>query len=336
MSQAIALKEYLLEAGHTVDAVLLGTGTPENVPDYFRKEFSAKLRIFRSPWFLRTPNKKGIYVGRTLLFNLLRAPAYLREIRRIRKEIHAIRPDVVFNFYELIGALAMRRITSGIRRIGLGHHFYLHLHRSGFREGPRWHRFLLEKHSRLILNSCDRVLALSFRKEKGSDHIYIFPPLIRREFREMHHVSGESYLVYLLQEGYFYNLVQLARQVPGFQADVFTALDPAMEIPEGIRLHAFDAKKFSKFMATCKGLITTAGFDSAAEAACHGIPLAVIPSQNHFEQQCNAADIAEKGIGVAGVHLDRVLLERMQVFDNGDYRRWVEQTGELLNGILDK
>ena len=71
MSQALAMKEYLDEAGHTVEAVLLGTGNPHEVPDYFKKVFSDKLRTFRSPSFLRTPNKKGIYVGRTLLFNLL-------------------------------------------------------------------------------------------------------------------------------------------------------------------------------------------------------------------------------------------------------------------------
>jgi UDP-N-acetylglucosamine:LPS N-acetylglucosamine transferase len=39
MSQALALKEYLDEAGHKVEAVLLGTGKPHEVPDYFRKVF---------------------------------------------------------------------------------------------------------------------------------------------------------------------------------------------------------------------------------------------------------------------------------------------------------
>jgi hypothetical protein len=99
----------------------------------------------------------------------------------------------------------------------------------------------------------------------------------------MNHTHGKSYLV------------RLARSRPGFRADVFTTLTPAIEIPEGIRIHPFDAKKFSKLMASCKGLITTAGFDSAA-AACHGIPLAVIPSHNHFEQKCNGADIAAQWI----------------------------------------
>jgi len=330
MSQALALREYLVDAGHTVDAVLLGTGSPDNVPDYFREVFSVNLRIFRSPWFLRTPNKKGIYVGRTLLFNLFHSAGYLKEIARIRREINAIKPDVIFNFYELLGALAMRKIDPGIRRIGLGHHFYLHLNKEQFRMGPVWHRALLGMHTRILMKSCDRVMALSFRKEQGSDSILVVPPLVRREFREMKYAPGKRYLVYLLQEGFFYDLAQLARQEPDFQVDVFTSLKPDMEIPEGIRLHPFDAKKFSKLMASCKGLITTAGFDTAAEAACHGIPLAVIPSRNHFEQHCNAKDITAKGIGIAVSHIDRGILERMHAFDCGDYRLWIEQAAEQL------
>jgi uncharacterized protein (TIGR00661 family) len=334
MSQAMALREYLTDAGHSVEAVFLGTGSPERVPDYFRKAFSEQLRIFRSPWFLRTPNKKGIYVGRTLLFNLFHSAGYLKEIARIRKEIDAIQPDVIFNFYELLGALAMRKTTPGIRRIGLGHHFYLHLNKAQFRLGPLWHRILLGIHTRMIMLSCDRVLALSFKEEQGKESIQVIPPLVRREFREMQHVPGKRYLVYLLQEGFFYDLVRLSKQITDFQADVFTSLTPAMEIPEGIRLHPFDAKKFSKLMASCKGLITTAGFDSAAEAACHGIPLAVIPSHNHFEQRCNGKDISARGIGVVVNQIDQGVLERMHTFENRDYRLWIEQAAEKLNIIM--
>ena len=196
--------------------------------------------------------------------------------------------------------------------------------------GPSWHRILLRMHTRMIMKSCDRVLALSFRKEQGSDAIRVVPPLVRREFREMEYTRGDSYLVYLLQEGFFYDLVQLARSTPGFQADLFTALTPAIEIPEGIRIHSYDAKKFSTLMASCKGLITTAGFDSAAEAACHGIPLAVIPSHNHFEQKCNGRDITLKGIGVSVSRIDQGILEQMRSFDNQKYMAWVDQAGEQL------
>ena len=330
MSQAMALKEYLDEAGHTVDAVLLGSSSPETVPDYFTKVFSGILKTYRSPWFLRTPNKKGIYVGRTIGFNLIYSAAYFRSIAMIRKEIDAIQPDVIFNFYELLGALAMRKTASGIRKIGLGHHFYLHLKSSLCRQRPVWHRALLWMHTQLIIKSCNRVLALSYRKEDGSDSIRVVPPLVRREFRDMSYVAGDRYLVYLLQEGFFYDLVQLARNMPGFRVDLFTSLKPDMEIPEGFRLHPFDAKNFSNLMASCRGLISTAGFDTAAEAACQGIPLAVIPTQNHLEQKCNGADIQASGIGICVSKIDQGILEQMDAKDCSEYRAWVNLAGEMI------
>jgi uncharacterized protein (TIGR00661 family) len=330
MSQAVALKEYLEEEGHTVKAVFLGTGSPGEVPDYFRKNFPDNLRVFRSPSFLRTPNKKGIYVWRTILFNLLYAPGFIKEIIHLRREIHVIQPDVIFNFYELLGALAMRKIDGETRKIALGHHFYLQLHRSRFKIGSFWHRILLSLHTRMIMKSSDRVLALSFRKEPGSASIRVIPPLVRRAFRELEYRPGESYLVYLLQEGFIYDLIRLAAEVEGFQADVFTSIKPKMAIPEGIRFHQFDEKKFSKLMSSCKGLITTAGFDVATEAACHGIPLMVIPSHNHFEQLCNGVDIMEKGIGISITRIDEPALERMSASDPGEYRDWIDRAGEAL------
>ncbi len=330
MSQALALKEHLDEAGHSVESVLLGIRAPEAVPDYFREAFPGKLQIFRSPWFLRTPNKKGIYVGRTLGYNLLRSGSYMKSIAWIRREIEAIRPDVIFNFYELLGAWAMRKVAPGIRTIGLGHHFYLYLNRRYCSRGPAWQRGLLHLHTRMIMESCQQVLALSFREEPGSGPIRVVPPLVRREFRGIRHVPGERYLVYFLQEGFLYDLVQLARQEPGFQADVFTSLQPAMDLPDGIRIHPFDAEKFCKFMASCKGLITTAGFDIIAEAACHGIPLAVVPSRNHLEQLCNAAEIAAREMGISAEQIDRGILKQMKASDPAEYKKWLDQAGTRI------
>jgi uncharacterized protein (TIGR00661 family) len=330
MSQALAMKEYLQDAGHTIEAVFLGISSDENVPDYFRNSFPETLHIFQSPWFLRTPNKKGIYVGRTILFNLVRSLGYLRTISRIRKEISNLQPDVIFNFYELLGALAMRKSAPRIKKIGVGHHFYLYLNRSVCKGGVIWHGWLLRLHTGMIIRSCDRVLALSYKNDRGHGAIRVVPPLVRREFREMNYVQGDSYLVYMLHEGFIYDLVRLAEEHPGFQADVFSSLKPAYEIPEEIRIHPFDATKFSTLMASCKGLITTAGFDTAAEAAFHGIPLVVIPSHNHYEQKCNGADISANGIGIVASQIDPGTLEGTHPSDYRDYRAWVSEAAEQI------
>jgi len=89
-------------------------------------------------------------------------------------------------------------------------------------------------------------------------------------------------------------------------------------------------------MASCRGLITTAGFDTAAEAACNGIPLGLIPTHNHYEQRCNGIDIEEKGIGVVLKQLNRESLERMTPFSSDEYRKWVDLAGELIIKCIEK
>ena len=330
MSQALALKEYLDQAGHTVEAVFLGGRPQREIPDYFARNFAGRLHTFQSPWFLRTPNQKGIYIGRTLLFNLVRIPAYLSELRRIRREIELLGPEVVINFYDVVGALALRKIPSGIRRIGIGHHFFLHLENYRCKQGSAWQRWLLKRLTEGIIRSCDRVLALSFREVPGKNIMEVVPPLVRRAFREMPYQAGKRYLAYFLNEGLLYDLIRLARELPEFEVDIFTSLKPSMELPGGMALHPFDAEKFMDCMASCRGLICSAGFDAAAEAAYHGIPLAVLPTRNHFEQACNASDISRSGIGIAVGKISRDMLEQMQPIEADAFRAWTDSAGERV------
>ena len=122
--------------------------------------------------------------------------------------------------------------------------------------------------------------------------------------------------------------MQLAKKLPDFRVDLFTSLKPEIELPASIALHPFDAEKFSTLMASCRGLVCSAGFDAAAEAAYHGIPLAVIPTGNHYEQSCNAADIMRSGIGVAVSKMEEGMLERMKPSETIKYCQWTDRAEE--------
>lgn len=334
MSQSLAMKEYLEESGHEIIAVFAGSRKPGDFPAYFAESFKGKLESFHSPYLLRTPNKKGIYIARTLLFNLFRVFVYLRELHRLRREINSREPGMVFNFYDVVGALALRKLKPGIRRVGVGHHFFLHLEGYRCNGGSAWHRGLLKKHTRVIMRSCDRILALSYRDAEDDPLIQVVPPLIRKSFREISYHPEDRYLVYLLHEGYLYDLIRISREDPGFQADVFTAGTTEMDLPPGIRIHPPDADAFRERMGRCRGLITTAGFDTVAEAAYLGIPLAVVPSQHHFEQRCNGADVERSGIGMSVNQLIPGIQQRIETFDNREYRNWVNRAAELINKSL--
>ena len=330
LSQSVALQEYLEDAGHSVEAVFAGCNNRRPLPGYYLEIFRDKLDCFASPFFLRTPNKKGIYVGRTILFNLFRSPLYLREAGRIRREIDRLEPDVVFNFYDVVGALALRKTGPAINRIGIGHHFYLHL--DGYRCSVKrpFHQWLLKIHTRAIMNSCDHVLALSFREVFGNEQIRVVPPLVRKEIREAGYTRGSRILVYLMNEGFISDLITIARDDPGFLVDLFSDLPTDTPIPPGIRLHAVNDRAFMEKMACCKGLITTAGFDTVAEGAYVGAPLAVVPVRNHFEQRCNSMDVEQSGLGVASDVISKGVLRQMKEIDNRKFRQWVDRSGEEI------
>jgi uncharacterized protein (TIGR00661 family) len=240
---------------------------------------------------------------------------------------------VVFNFYDVVGALALRKLDPAPQRVGIGHHFFLHL-KNYFGMTGIVDRHLLAWHTRLIMRSCDRVLALSYSEQPAGSPMEVVPPLIRRSIREMPYRPGNRYLVYFLMEGYVYDLIRLARADPEFRADVFTGIIPGIEVPPGIRIEHPGGEKFREAMACCRGLITTAGFDTAAEAAYLGIPLAVIPVRNHFEQQCNGVDISEHGIGIMLDYLEPGVEQDLKHFDHTEFRNWVDRCGELiLNAI---
>ena len=103
---------------------------------------------------------------------------------------------------------------------------------------------LLRHHTKLVMSSCDRVLALSFREHPGNERIAVVPPLVRRSFREVSYKGGEAYLVYLLNEGFVVNLIRLADKPPDLSFDLFSDLPLQTPVPEGIRLHRIDDTAF--------------------------------------------------------------------------------------------
>jgi len=55
-------------------------------------------------------------------------------------------------------------------------------------------------------------------------------------------------------------------------------------------------------------VVCTAGFESVSEAAWLGKPLLLVPVENHVEQQVNAIDAQQFGVGLAdqSFNLDRL------------------------------
>ena len=71
-----------------------------------------------------------------------------------------------------------------------------------------------------------------------------------------------------------------------------------------LHFHRINGQKFLEMMQNCKGLVTTAGFESVCEAMYLGKPTMMIPVPKHYEQACNAIDGKRAGAGISETKFD--------------------------------
>jgi len=153
-------------------------------------------------------------------------------------------------------------------------------------------------------------------KEQDRSHI--------NQDREQIAQGRDPDLCYFLNPGFAEEMVDYYRSRPGLEADFFTEAPLQLQPPVNVRIHRPDRQKFLSAMQHAGRIICTAGFDTVAEAFCLGIPVFVIPSENHYEQYCNALDAGRTGMAY---HLDSLAELDEAVFEprgNVKFKKWLE------------
>ena len=234
--------------------------------------------------------------------------SFWRSLKQVRACIDAQRPDVVVNFYELLGGLTYALLNPSAPMVCIAHQ-YMAFHPNFQRPRGRWfYRQAFRLNTRLTCFGARELLALSFDKQpdEPTQRLRSVPPLLRQEVTELQPTDGDFLLAYVTQPGLNVALRRAHEQRPDLRIDGFHAgVDvPDQVIDETLTYHAIDGNRFLDFMARCKAIITTAGFESVCEAAYLGKPALMIPQPNHFEQSCNAIDGQRAGVGLASDQFD--------------------------------
>lgn len=131
---------------------------------------------------------------------------------------------------------------------------------------------------------------------RGSDAVYV-PPILRNDVLNTRPRAGRRLLVYVNDgEGMTPLLDILA--ATGVPADVY-GLDPALGDRAGVRLRRPSRAGFLADLATCRAVVSTAGFTLLSEALHFGKPVLALPNAGFFEQAVNALALREQGRGEA-------------------------------------
>lgn len=332
MTQAIALSDMLRRNGHEVVGVLLSISENREVPLFFIEKIGADVQTFLCASFSFSRDKKHINLARTFLKNMNpgKLKKYMNSIEFIHEQIGVLSPDVVVNFYEMLGSLTHLRYREKIPFVSIGHQFLLKHpeYKFGRSEGKKM--MALRLHALLSNVGSTKTLALSFYKMDAANHerIVVVPPLLRKEVLDLKSTKGDYILGYMVNYGFAQEVSDWHNSNKNISLRVFWDKKGAAKetrIDDTLTYYTIDDKLFLENMATCRAYISTAGFESICEAFYLGKPVMMIPA--HVEQEVNAADAESTGLGVVGKSFD--LSKLLQFADserpsNQDFREWVE------------
>ncbi len=336
LTQALTLSVLLREAGHVVDDVLVGRCKNRELPTFFTSKIAARITQYDAPTFdYGKGSKKGSSIS--TFVNNLRPDNFKRWVKStniIASTIEKSGADVIVNFYEfLLGTTKMiHKVTPPI--ISIGHQFLID--HPLFESPLKSEALLLSMTNRVCSYGSVRRLALSFYPMESAekDSIDVVPPLLRPQIFEQVPTNGDFTLGYMLNPGYLDEVIEWKRAHPDAKVHLFWDKKGAAECEErveGLWLHKINDVEFLKYMSSCRGYITTAGFESVCEALYLGKPVLMIPA--HIEQQINAADAQLVGAGDAAEAFNLTLLEhaiKNYAADTESFRLWVDSAREVF------
>ena len=339
LTQAISLGQILRCAGHQVAAVLVGQAAGRGTPVFFSEQIQAPIHFFLSPNLIFNAQKGSINLGRTIRTHLLGSKKYTASLRTIHAHVQEVQPDLIVNFYEVLGGLYKITHRPAAPMVCVAHQYLLLHPLFPFPKNSWLDRQIVNSYTRLTALGASRRLALSFRRfteTETANGLTIVPPLLRREIRDLRPESGDFALVYMTHPSLSPQIIAWHEQHPELPLHCFWDNPDAPEVQrvdDTLTFHRLNGPKYLGMMETCLALVTTAGFESVCEAMYLGKPVLMVPVPKHFEQSCNAIDGVLSGAGASARTFDlSVLTAFLPYFKSSqtEFQTWCHETDRLF------
>jgi len=165
----------------------------------------------------------------------------------------------------------------------------------------------------------------------------IYTPVIRSQVRQQPIENKGHYTVYLPAYD-DKRILKVLKLCGDTRWQVFSKHNKLFAGYGNITIEPIDNESFIKSLASSKGVLCGAGFETPAEALFMKKKLMVIPMKGQYEQQCNAAALKEMGVPVLKSlklkNIDRIMhwIEN----DNIIAVDYPDDTEEIINTILFK
>jgi uncharacterized protein (TIGR00661 family) len=242
-------------------------------------------------------------------FDTIRKFAPLRVLSEVR-DLPVEKYDLVINDFDCITALACAH--KKIPSVNFGHQASFQSHKV---PRPEKKDFIGE----WVLHNFARAsqyIGLHFNCYDN----FILPPVIKKDISQADPQDKGHITVYLPSYsdevvcGYF-------SQLKDFRFEVFSKEIRQPVQQKNILLTPVNKEGFNTSMINCTGIITSAGFETPAEALYLGKKLLAIPIIGQYEQLCNAAALKKMGVAC----IDAIDKNFIPVFNN-----WMNDENKII------
>lgn len=228
-------------------------------------------------------------------------------LRSLRKEIHSLPVEqyqLVISDFEPVSAWACRQ--KGLPCIGLSHQAAV-LDKLSPRAAN------LDPVGKFVLKHYAPVtFSYGFHFQTYAPNIHT--PVIRHQVRALTVSDNGHYTVYLpaFSDERIVKTLSTFRQTSWH---VFSKHTDRDYFSGNIHFQRISNKAFLESLASSKGVLCAAGFETPAEALFLRKKLMVVPMRGQFEQQCNAAALADMGVPV---------IRHLKKKSRGKIKEWLE------------
>lgn len=340
MTQALALEEILESAGHHVVAGLMGENPERPIPEFFKSGFRRPIHTFLAPKFVVDDVGKGVRPWDSFFQAVRRFPRYWSQAPIFHKTVSDYKPDLIVNFFSLIGGLYSAIYRPPAPMVTVGHQFLFFHPAFQTPVAKRFQVEMIRAYTLLCSLNSHLRLGLSFSPlaHLPERRIRVVPPLLRNAVLEAEPRNGRHILTYVLNPGYAEEIMDWHSRQSDIELHCFWDRRDVSKVYSpraGLTFHQLDGVTFLDLLVSCRGFASTSGFESVCEAAFLGKPISLVPTKKHVEQMANALDAERAGLATWRDDFDLSELLHQSDHHSGrsarrDFRAWVRQAPEIF------
>jgi len=338
ISQAIAMQEILNNLGHEVVNIIFGKKPNRPVPDYIYNHFT-NVTFIDSPYLIRDKFNRKTKMWKSLFVNIFKTPHYLRQLKAINNEIINNKPDLIFNFHEILSGFYKLFYKNSTPLISVARQYFYYHHRFRYPRMSILSMLALELVNFFTTIGSVKRFALNFNQHENllKRNITVIPPLIRKKIKSVVRQSEGHYLIYLLNSGYMAEILKMHEENKETVKFVFWENHDKMADKNLSFLH-LNEDVFIEKLKTCSAVITNAGFDLFAECLYLGIPVYIIPVKGNPEQLINAITSQKTNAALVLNYFDRKkFLKFLKNYKkNEGYINWINSAEGLIEFEIQK